>query len=155
MFLYTIDLGIGPNPEGLPRPFYVPSAEGRPAFSLFEFSYLWLLEVSLWVSSVWGWWFSFSTLLIGLWVKFNFGGRFYCLAPRTFKDCGYYDKTDYLLLIQIFKSSKDILSLSSTSRHFLIKSFVGYEIFKVYLNLTGILVILSMSYFSVLHYHGV
>jgi hypothetical protein len=68
---------------------------------------------------------------------------------------GSYFEDEVELCSQSFKSSSDILFFSSTYKHFLIKFLVGDEMFSESLNLTGILVILSMSYFSVLHSHGV
>ena len=142
LFFSIADLGILDNPEDL----------GFSEFYLFETPYFWLLEVKRCeVSILYEGAVSLSILLWGLWLKFNRGGRLSFLWPKGL--------TDWIMLfspfIHSFRSWRDILLSSSTSRHFLIKPFNYSEIFKDSLNRTGILVILSISSFSVLHSQGV
>ncbi len=85
-------------------------------------------------------------MLLGLCDKLSLGGRFYGRDANTFV-YGYIVYFCCGLLIQAFKSSKDILYFSSTSRHFDINSLRFYDIFSDSLNLIGILVILSINYF--------
>lgn len=90
-------------------------------------------------------------LLLGLWLRFSLGGSgmFSCLNARGLNDLVGTDP------IHSFKFSRDIRRVSSTSRHFLMNALRGSEILSESLNLTGILVILSMSSFYVLHSQGV
>ena len=99
--------------------------------------------------------FIFSISLLGLWLKF-----------KADKFCYFFNLKDYWLLKALFshypwkeshsfKSSRDILFLSSTSKHFLIKSFISAERGIESRKRTGIFVIFYINSFSVRHYQGV